>query len=76
MSLKELNISLRSLAIFRSLLKDPVIAALIRCLSVEEGRTFTYCEYCGTKVMIHDENTQTIHTIDEAAIKRAENETD
>ncbi len=43
-------------------------------LSVEEGRTFTYCEYCGTKVMIHDENTQTIHTIDEAAIKRAENE--
>ena len=29
-------------------------------LSVEEGREFTYCEYCGTKVLIHDDSKQTI----------------
>ena len=43
-------------------------------LTVEDDRKFIYCEYCGTKVMLHDDSTQTIHTIDEAAIKRAENE--
>lgn len=38
MNLKNLHISLRSLAIFRSLLKDPVMDALTRYLCALEGR--------------------------------------
>ena len=41
-------------------------------LSVEEGRSFAYCSYCGSKVMIHNENEHIYRKIDEAGIKQAE----
>ncbi len=41
-------------------------------LQVEEGRTFAYCSYCGSKVMIHNENEHIYRKIDEAGIKQAE----
>ena len=41
-------------------------------LTVEEGRTFAYCSYCGSKVMIHNENEHIYRNIDEAGIKQAE----
>ena len=51
-------------------------------LSVEKERDFLFCQYCGTKIMLTDEHTftinqninHTIHTIDDANIKRAETE--
>ncbi len=43
-------------------------------LSVEEGRPFAFCTYCGTKVMIHNENEYVFRHIDEAALKKAEND--
>lgn len=43
-------------------------------LSIEEGRKFAYCTYCGTKVMINNENEHIYRTIDEAGIKQAETE--
>ena len=41
-------------------------------LSVEEGRTCAYCSYCGSKVMIHNENEHIYRKIDEAGIRQAE----
>lgn len=43
-------------------------------LSIEEGRTQCFCQYCGTKIMLDDERsyTKTIHTIDDAKIRQAE----
>lgn len=41
-------------------------------LSVEQGREFSFCSYCGTKVIINNENEHIYRTIDEAAIKQAE----
>lgn len=41
-------------------------------LNVEEGRPMTFCQYCGTKVLINNENEFIYRTIDEAAIKQAE----
>ena len=43
-------------------------------LSVDEGRTFTFCQYCGTKILLDDENKFTYRHIDDADIKRAETE--
>lgn len=51
-------------------------------LSVEKDRDVLFCQYCGTKIIITDENTftinqnynHTIHTIDDANITRAETE--
>ena len=51
-------------------------------LSVENDREILYCEYCGAKIVLTDENTftinknisKTIHTIDDASITRAETE--
>ena len=43
-------------------------------LSIEEGRKFAFCTYCGTKVMINNENEHIYRTIDEAGIKQAETE--
>lgn len=47
-------------------------------LNVEEDREILYCEYCGAKIILTDENTftinKTIHTIDDADITRAETE--
>lgn len=41
-------------------------------LNIEDGHKQIYCSYCGAKIYINNENEYTIHTIDEADIKRAE----
>lgn len=41
-------------------------------LSVESSREILFCEYCGTKILLNDENTFTIRKIDEAKIRQAE----
>ena len=43
-------------------------------LSVEEGREKIFCEYCGTQIIVANENEHTYRQVDEAAIKRAETE--
>ena len=43
-------------------------------LNVEEGRQQIFCSYCGTKILIHNENEYIYHRIDEADIKQAETE--
>lgn len=40
--------------------------------SVEDGREMFFCSYCGTKVVLHNENEHIFRTIDEAAIRAAE----
>jgi len=50
----------------------------IRCpkcganLNIEEGRSTAFCTYCGTKILIHNENEHIYRHIDEAGIKKAE----
>ena len=39
---------------------------------MEEGRKISCCSYCGTKILISNENEHIYHSIDEAVIKRAE----
>lgn len=41
-------------------------------LDIEEGRQYFFCSYCGTKVMVQNENEYTYRHIDEASIKQAE----
>lgn len=41
-------------------------------LDVEEGRKNLFCSYCGSKVMINNENEHIYRHIDEARIKEAE----
>lgn len=41
-------------------------------LSVESGRAYSFCSYCGTKVLINNENEHIYRNIDEARIKEAE----
>lgn len=41
-------------------------------LPIEEGRTQVFCSYCGTKVIITNENEYIYRHIDEAEIKQAE----
>lgn len=43
-------------------------------LSIEEGRQELFCSYCGTKVIVSNENEYTYRHIDEAEIKQAEAE--
>jgi DNA-directed RNA polymerase subunit RPC12/RpoP len=43
-------------------------------LSVNADRDFLFCEYCGAKILLNDENTYTIRKVDEAEIIHAENE--
>lgn len=43
-------------------------------LSIEDGREFAFCSYCGAKVMITNDNEHIYRTIDEAGIKQAETE--
>ncbi len=43
-------------------------------LSVEEEREVSFCSYCGTKVLINNENEHIFRNIDEAKIKEAETE--
>lgn len=41
-------------------------------LDVEEGRQQIFCSYCGTKVMIQNDNEYVYRHIDEASIRRSE----
>lgn len=41
-------------------------------LPIEEGRTQVFCSYCGTKVIITNENEHIYRHIDEADIRKAE----
>lgn len=43
-------------------------------LSVDEGRDFCFCQYCGAKVMVRNENEKIIRRIDEAKLKQIEME--
>lgn len=43
-------------------------------LSATEKREYMFCEYCGAKIILENENEHIIRNIDEAAIKRAETE--
>lgn len=44
-------------------------------LDIEEGRKQIFCSYCGTKVMIDNDNEYIYRHIDEASIKKTEAET-
>lgn len=41
-------------------------------LNIEEGREQIFCSYCGTKIMVHNDNEHIYRHIDEARIKQAE----
>ena len=41
-------------------------------LSVDAGRETLFCEYCGAKILLNDENTYTIRKVDEAEIRKVE----
>lgn len=43
-------------------------------LEIEGGREFAYCSYCGSKVMMKNDNEYVYRNIDEARIKEAEAE--
>lgn len=43
-------------------------------LSIEEGREMAFCTYCGAKVIIRNDNFVVHKNINEAEIKRAEND--
>ncbi|MDO4479031.1 MAG: hypothetical protein Q4B73_08370 [Lachnospiraceae bacterium] len=50
-------------------MKCPECRAL---LDVEENRKQIFCSYCGTKIMIQNDNEHIVRHIDEAGIKRSE----
>ena len=41
-------------------------------LPMEEGRTEMFCSYCGTKVIMTNDNEHIYRRIDEASIRKAE----
>ena len=41
-------------------------------LNAEEGRQQMFCQYCGAKIILSNDNEYIIRTIDEAGIKKAE----
>lgn len=41
-------------------------------LPIEENRTQLFCSYCGTRIIVTNENEYIYHHIDEASIKKAE----
>lgn len=41
---------------------------------IEEGRKQAFCSYCGTRILINNDNEHIYRTIDEAEIKKAEAE--
>lgn len=43
-------------------------------LSTEAKREYMFCEYCGVKIILDNDNEHIIRNIDEADIKRAETE--
>ena len=43
-------------------------------LPIEEGRDRIFCSYCGTQILMTNENEQTIRHVDEASIRKTEAE--
>lgn len=43
-------------------------------INVESGREFSFCTYCGSKIMMNNDNEHIYRNIDEARIKEAETE--
>lgn len=43
-------------------------------LSIEEGRDQLFCQYCGAKIVLQNENERIYRRIDEADVKRSETE--
>ena len=43
-------------------------------LPMEEGRKTMFCSYCGTKIILSNDNEHIIRHIDEAAVKKVESE--
>lgn len=43
-------------------------------LPIEEGRERIFCSYCGTQIIMTNENEHTYRHVDEAEVKRAETE--
>ncbi len=41
-------------------------------LEVDENRTYTFCSYCGTKILLQNDNVHVYREINEAEIKRVE----
>ena len=39
-------------------------------LNIEEGREQAFCTYCGTKVLLHNENEYIYRHIDESGVKQ------
>lgn len=62
----------------KRIIKVAIGAYTIKCpecgasLDVEEGRKQLFCSYCGSKVLINNENEHIYRHIDEARIKEAE----
>ena len=52
-------------------LKCPSCGAQLDC---EEGMEHIFCKYCGTKILINDENSYTFKNVDYAEIEKAKNE--
>ena len=61
---------------------SPIKLVSVKCpecgaaLTVEDGRQQAFCSYCGTRVLIANENEKITRTINEAEIKKAEAERD
>ena len=43
-------------------------------LQFEEGRQTAFCSYCGTKILLHNENEYIFRSVDEAGLRQAEND--
>lgn len=43
-------------------------------MDIEQNRDMAYCTYCGTKILIHNENEKIYRRIDEARIRETETE--
>ena len=43
-------------------------------LEAEKGREYMFCSYCGTKILINNDNEYIYRNIDEARIRESENE--
>ena len=41
-------------------------------INVADDREFIFCEYCGSKILLDNDHEYTIHTIDEAKIRKVE----
>ena len=56
----------------------PVRVISLKCpecgaqLTVEADRNYSFCSYCGTKILIQNENERVYRHVDEAGIKKAE----